>query len=94
MKRLTLSSFKEDPALIEAQVKMQRTKAFQTMLEVLMSELPSHHALPFGSNGEDFACAHGMEVGYLRCIETIRLLADTSFSDGEPVPDFNETNND
>lgn len=94
MKKLTLSSFRADPSLIEAQAKMQKTRAFQIMLEVLMSELPSHHALPFGSNGEDFACAHGMEVGYLRCIETIRLLSDTETGEGEPVPDFNETNND
>jgi len=94
LKRLTLSSLKADPTLIEAQVKMQRTRAFQTMLDVLMTELPSNHALPFGSNGEDFACAHGMEVGFLRCIETIKAMAATDVPDGEPIPDFGENNND
>jgi hypothetical protein len=73
---------------------MQRTKAFQLMLDVLMAELPSKHALPFGSNGEDFACAHGMEVGYLRCIETIKLLADTDSGESQPIPSFSENNDD
>tara|TARA_B110000438_G_scaffold62609_3_gene63094 strand:+ start:1045 stop:1257 length:213 start_codon:yes stop_codon:yes gene_type:complete len=56
---------------------MQNSRAFKQLLEVLMTELPAKQALPFGSNGTDFACAHGMEVGYLRAIETMKLLAQS-----------------
>ena len=72
---------------------MQSGKPFRQLLEVLMAELPSKHALPFGSNGTDFACAHGMEVGYLRCIETMKAAAEP-VPLGEPVADFTNTEDD
>jgi len=62
-------------------------------MEVLMVELPAKLSIPHGSSGEDFACAHGMEVGYLRCIETMKLLAEPAQM-GEPVPSFEEPDED
>lgn len=87
IKSLNLSSFRTDGTLIDAQTKMQDSKPFRQLMELLMSELPSKHALPFGSEGTDFACAHGMEVGYLRCIETMKAAAEPA-PVGEPVADF------
>ena len=84
---LNLQSFRNDPTLIEAQTRLQSTKAFRQMMEVLQQELPAKTSLPFGSNGTDFACAHGMEVGYLRAIETIKMLAEPVGA-GDPVADF------
>jgi len=56
-------------------------------MEILMAELPSKHALPYGSSGEDHACANGMEIGYLRCIETMKAAAEPAL-EGDPVADF------
>ena len=52
-----------------------------------MAELPAKNPVPFGSSGEDFACAHGIEVGYLRCIETMKILAEPAQAE-LPVASF------
>jgi hypothetical protein len=57
-----------------------------------MQELPAHHSVPYGSSGEDYACAHGAESGYLRCIETMKLLARPTQM-GEPVATFEKPEN-
>jgi hypothetical protein len=84
---LSLSSFQSDPTLIEAQVKLQASKPFRQLMEMLIAELPSRHAIPYGSTGEDHACANGMEIGYLRCIETVKAAAELSLR-GEPIAGF------
>ena len=84
---LSLASFRRDPTLIDGQTKLQGSKAFRQLMEILMAELPSKHALPYGSSGEDHACANGMEIGYLRCIETMKAAAEPAL-EGDPVADF------
>ena len=86
-KSLNLASFRRDPTLIEGQTKLQASKPFRQLMEVLLTELPSKHALPYGSSGEDHACANGLEIGYLRCIETLKAASEPA-PDGEPVADF------
>jgi hypothetical protein len=88
-KPISLSTFRETPDLINAQIKLQDSRAFKQLMEVLMAELPSRHALPHGSSPQDFACAHGLEVGYLRCIETMKLMAEPAPA-GEPVASFED----
>jgi len=91
--KLNLSTFRQTPDLIEAQVKLQNNRAYRQLMEVLMEELPARHPMPYGSSGEDFACAHGIEVGYLRCIETMKLMAEPAQT-GEPVDNFEKPEGD
>lgn len=72
---MTLTTFRAEPTLIKAAIKLRQNKTFATMLEVAKTELPSNRTLPaMGASSNDFAYAYGVEVGYRQALAVLESM--------------------
>lgn len=90
---MNLSSWRQDPNLIEAGQSLQKNKAFGMVIDMLKDELPTNTPLPpRGSSGEDFAYGYGMEVGYRNCMLKLQLIGLPAVTAVDPEITFSDNN--
>lgn len=76
---MTLNDWTGKPTLIEKAAELQQTPIYKEMIQVMREEMPlSKIPLPLGSNGTDFAYAHGMQKGFEYALKTLEALGQTA----------------
>ena len=87
---MTLAEWRNEIALTKAARKLQSSKTFQLMLDVLQNELPTNRTLPAVGvdSGYPYAYAYGVEVGYRQCLAVMQSMATDPQAVVEPEATF------
>ena len=87
---MTLVDWRSEIALTKAARKLQSSRTYQLMLDVLKNELPTNRSLPIVGieSGYPYAYAYGVEVGYRQCIAVMESMGSDTQAVIEPEATF------